>query len=403
VFAGNASLAGLSVGPLQRQVEGIKEKTKELNYFWTDSQGAHVTKVTKGEFIENPTGGNTLTDEQGLHVRDGEEDVARFTGTGAQIGKDDAPRVKLDESTFQIINADDETDFLVSRTGEVGVFQSKTVNQQINVATGMEPSLSIPLDPKADEQYGTLAIEFYGKNMTRWRSSEELHINKAYLFNDAKIGAGSVYVYEDSIDIFLNSKGTGTITSTTVEWYGKGKAPVLEFGESTATGPYSVAFGRGTTATGNNQMAVGQYNDSFEKEDVIFMVGTGADGDPQNGLEVYKSGSAGFPQGIRGLFAVTTEEVYIDEIAAYSQSPIESQELTPPNADGYVAVGVVGLDYGGVRIVPIQYGVTKSLYSGDIEQYVDLRFANVTGTRSNATTCTCTILWLRGDDIARTS
>lgn len=58
------------------------------NHFWTDGEGAHITPQPQEEWKQQKTGGNTLLTTDGLHVRDGEKDVASFTSEGQRFYND---------------------------------------------------------------------------------------------------------------------------------------------------------------------------------------------------------------------------------------------------------------------------------------------------------------------------
>lgn len=94
-------------------------------HFWmietgTDT-GAHITEVTKEEFLDDPTGGNLLARSTGLAARDGLTEMATFSAGGIRIGKEsetdtnmqvlyNCMRIRKGSKTYAYIGAlNDET------------------------------------------------------------------------------------------------------------------------------------------------------------------------------------------------------------------------------------------------------------------------------------------------------
>lgn len=85
--------------------EGVDE------HFWHDNTGAHVTQATQEEYEDDPStaGGNLLMTSQGMAVRDGTTELASFTGTQAQIGKNGTFHVVVDDSSLEFNNGSGNT------------------------------------------------------------------------------------------------------------------------------------------------------------------------------------------------------------------------------------------------------------------------------------------------------
>ena len=64
-------------------------------YFWYDTDGAHVTEIPKDDFITTPSGGNLLMQSGGIQVRDGQVVLAEYGANGAQIGKNSGKYVHV--------------------------------------------------------------------------------------------------------------------------------------------------------------------------------------------------------------------------------------------------------------------------------------------------------------------
>ena len=85
--------------------EGVDE------HFWYDNTGAHVTQATQEVYEDDPStaGGNLLMTSQGMAVRNGTTELASFTGTQAQIGKNNQFHVVIDDSSLEFNNGSGNT------------------------------------------------------------------------------------------------------------------------------------------------------------------------------------------------------------------------------------------------------------------------------------------------------
>lgn len=89
--------------------EGIDE------HFWSDNTGAHITKKTQDEYIVDPAngGGNTLITSEGMAVRNGQTELATFGSDGAQIGKNNESKVRIDYRSMRLIDKNGNAYFIV--------------------------------------------------------------------------------------------------------------------------------------------------------------------------------------------------------------------------------------------------------------------------------------------------
>lgn len=100
-----------------------KELKDTLQYFWTEQNGqdagAHITEVTKEEFLADPTnaGGNLLAKSDGISIRDGLTELASFGADGSRIGQITGSRVATDASGVRIYAEDDNSYAYVGRNG----------------------------------------------------------------------------------------------------------------------------------------------------------------------------------------------------------------------------------------------------------------------------------------------
>lgn len=88
-------------------------------HFWftetgTDT-GAHITETTQEDFLADPTNGgsNLLARSNGIAVRDGLDELASFSASGASIGQDGELRFFVTPSSIALENDDDEPIFSV--------------------------------------------------------------------------------------------------------------------------------------------------------------------------------------------------------------------------------------------------------------------------------------------------
>ena len=83
-------------------------------YFWhtetgTDT-GAHITEIPKEDFLADPANGgyNLLARSNGMAIRDGLTELARFLATGVQIGADNTPHSIYTSNALEFYNASNQ-------------------------------------------------------------------------------------------------------------------------------------------------------------------------------------------------------------------------------------------------------------------------------------------------------
>lgn len=98
-------------------------------YFWHDSDGAHVTKVTKEQYEAAPSdaGGNTLITTEGMAIRDGINELGIFSTNGIQIGNKDKQRLQIFEDGVYAYNEDGINFFSIDYDG-AQITSDKVVN-----------------------------------------------------------------------------------------------------------------------------------------------------------------------------------------------------------------------------------------------------------------------------------
>ena len=110
-----------SVNDTATDAKAIADNTNQ--YFWHTSTGsdtgAHITEKTQEAFLADPAngGGNLLARSNGIAVRDGLEELARFGADGAQMGKDESARLVITSDSLVAYNGDSVPFFYVDYDG----------------------------------------------------------------------------------------------------------------------------------------------------------------------------------------------------------------------------------------------------------------------------------------------
>lgn len=63
--------------------------TRAIQHFWADQDGAHITEVSKDDFLENPSGGNVLITSEEMQVRQALLALATFERSGVKLSTED--------------------------------------------------------------------------------------------------------------------------------------------------------------------------------------------------------------------------------------------------------------------------------------------------------------------------
>lgn len=213
--------------------------------------GAHITNVTKEEFLNNPAngGGNLLARSNGIAIRDGLTELAYFSGTAAQIGKSNSYNSYFDTQSFQIRNgstllskftsngtdiylADDSANSVASfgttaRIGKAASGHALVKSDGLHVWTGLEST--------ATNEVAFFGVDTNNNAFARVGKSNTRHI---------EIKDGGLQVYKDaSTPIAHVGYGNGNAVS------GTAPAPYFTFGErSGGIGNYSFVEGSGTAS-----------------------------------------------------------------------------------------------------------------------------------------------------------
>ena len=265
---GQATVVGVvgSGDRMNDRVTEVQAVAGDINqYFWhtttgTDT-GAHITQIPQQEFILNPAGGNTLIRSNGIAIRDGLTQLARFTGSGVQVGQDAQSRLVQDYHSLQLVDKEGTTYFHVAdlrdSTGWTSIIEETHGTGEIIKRTidGVDYwQIQVGKEPSMDTQHPI--------NLTV----------ASTVINNVQIGGSSSYTI---IFPVTEMPTIPTLTSFTVTYYSQStRAKAFTFGvrsgrigtlsstlgyNCNAIGRQAVAVGESTTASGRNAFAEG-YN-----------------------------------------------------------------------------------------------------------------------------------------------
>jgi hypothetical protein len=369
--ATQTSLSG-SLKVISGQVAGAYEaastalsKAEEVNnYFWfspTDTGGgvgAHVTEVTREEFITAPGdgGGNVQIMSRGIYVRDGLDVLASFTGDGARIGSDSTPRFTITNDAIRAQNDVGASFFAITAAGG-------SIETDVSVCpafTNIGAARTITLDASGvtagSSMYLTgLVMEFVINNMSDGQitgysfdgGAGELVDNGAsgtaraiamrfaqsYLEGQTafEFGTASNYsaeatisvinndgtAYTISLQVLLAYDGNATVRSFPLRYTGavdglkagassytvreirsrtaQTYAPAFTLGtRSGSDGDCSVVAGRYLYAEGEDQFAIGHYNEQDTTGETALSIGNGDDTNRSDAFRVAWDGNQFF-------------------------------------------------------------------------------------------------------------
>lgn len=86
---------------------GMKKLLLPLQFFWSDAEGAHITEVTRDEYLADisEAGGNLLATSAGVQIRDGSRPMAQFYRDGVQIGADEDSHIGMTTASISGYNS----------------------------------------------------------------------------------------------------------------------------------------------------------------------------------------------------------------------------------------------------------------------------------------------------------
>lgn len=191
--------------------------------------GAHITNLTKEEFLYNPAngGGNLLARSNGIAIRDGLTELAYFSGTAAQIGKSNSYNSYFDAQSFQIRNGSTLLSKFTSNGTDIYL-----ANDSANSVASFGTTARI-----GKEASGHALVKSDGLHV--WTGAESTDSNEVAFFGStSRIGkSGQTYLEVTSAALNVYSNNGSKIVATLGEYTnGSGRLDIA--GVSTVSGAY---------------------------------------------------------------------------------------------------------------------------------------------------------------------
>lgn len=238
-------------------------------YFWHDSNGAHVTQVPKDDFILSPNGSNALLTSTGLEIRDGAERVlASFGARGARVGTEGQQSFVISPDGAEVYDSEGATTFHVGANQVSVRKRMSTLNVPLPQVVG--ETVTFVLDPPADYDLGNLSFYvFVGANGgSTWTTNIDYYDAPAYAGPGGNQGSWEVVVTDTDptttvVVTCLRKDATQQADQDQcwIRYWGYGPAPTFEFGfENDVTGSGGFASGGNNTVTAAVAHAEGSFN-----------------------------------------------------------------------------------------------------------------------------------------------
>lgn len=198
--------------------------------------GAHITNLTKEEFLSNPAngGGNLLARSNGIAIRDGLTELAYFSGTGAQIGKGNGYNSYFDAQSFQIRNGST----LLSKFTSNGV-DIYLADDSINSVASFGTTARIGKDAS-----GHATIKSDGLHV--WTGTESTASNKVAFFGStARIGKEAntnIQVSNSAISFYNNQNEYVSLTPNTTQDVGGCRLQTYYYHSGTKVNSYALTL-----------------------------------------------------------------------------------------------------------------------------------------------------------------
>lgn len=302
---------------LQESVdEAVEVATATGQHFWDDTNGAHVTEVTREEWETQPSGFNSLWNSLGLLFRkalnnlvaitqsavtfyDGSGNeaanvTASFGSSGAQIGKTGQSYITMDYRSMQLTDRDGAEYFGVGDMRDGSGEASMTITFIGDGSTTLfrfypEASSTSSMTVSVSDGSGgavtkdTIGVEF----ATAPTAGATITVGYTSTSGDAKGYTLGTRASGSGVGGMSVAEGIRNIAS--------GFASHAEGSDTAATGMSSHAGGQGTIASGVSQTVVGRYNDAVPGVNTMFLVGGGTGpNDRRNAFRVDHNGHTEF-------------------------------------------------------------------------------------------------------------
>lgn len=357
----NANSALTTAGNAYTLAEGVNE------HFWYDSAGAHVTEDTQEDYQQDPSlaGGNTLITSSGMAIRQGTQQLAAFTSTGAQIGQNEngQSRTTIGTAGMQIYQKDSGgTDVAIANLGYgAGIDDQGTTS---------------------DAPFYTLGIRA-ASTVGNYSTAEGFNnIASGYASHSEGDHTEATAKYTHAEGIFSKATHTGAhaegVAGTTASGYGAHAQNYF----TTASGRASHAGGTGTVAQRESQTAIGDYNaldttgTTQTHGDYAFIIGNGTDDNNRsNALTVDWSGSVDAAGGYKVNGTALPNLFYVDT-GGFTFNPKSA------GANGYVTIPTLNLLPAGATVVSMSC-FTGNIANSNGAQFSPISYSNSAGCYVN--------------------
>lgn len=247
-----------------KATEALESVQETTNYFWADEEGAHVTKKTKAEFLDNPEagGGNFLAQGDKVAVRDGTKEMAAFGLFGQQMTNREGVRY------FSLDSLNSTGDMFA----QVGPFEPQAGENITYAFLPVIPVTGKEINTSVDGASGNLFTMFAGTPNTVEATRFGIKYTVSY---DGERTLTAQYTIPEGAEQG-GAPGTYAARISVIYYWANTYMPTLTFGTSEESrGKFSSTFGEGLMAMYPNQTAVGMYNVNLP--DDLFEVGGGTD------------------------------------------------------------------------------------------------------------------------------
>ena len=286
---------------VESRVASVEATARETgNYFWVDTDGAHVTQIPKSDIAADGWDEiyNSLITSTDFQVRYGETPLATF-GEEVVLGNVDESALRLTSDSVSGYGDGEKFFFNISGSGS-------TIAIPYNFSYVMPRDLSarymvnLPSSFGSNSSTANLTYNWVSGGMpTGVNLGNITYGTSASLYQLVTIGG----VQRTFIATYDGSRNTVNLGITPYDatldnlrpitfhavYTSQEPAPSYVFGgECDATGAYSFVTGFGNTASADYQTVVGQYN--ANDSDNVFEVGYGSSAVPRNVFEVSNTG-----------------------------------------------------------------------------------------------------------------
>jgi len=245
-----------------KQIDGVwttvipqtgEEKPSEEGWYERTASGAFVTEATQEEFVENPSGKNSIWNSAGMLFRDGLKNllaivtgnttgvaiydgqgndstnvVASFTDNGAVVGKTEEGHIEISDNEFIMKDSKGGDSFKVTQDEDSA--SSETYTENVEAINSWEDfgsgppgyipeimkdgySYSLTNDYKSDISIGFTTTVYYGY----YKSGAKVMSWKEYCSDTVTLTVGSSFshdIYDDANNFMFTYGGSTSFDST---------------------------------------------------------------------------------------------------------------------------------------------------------------------------------------------